>query len=277
MMGNRKNRGFIGTTLMTIFVLTLCLISCLPILLIISVSLSSGGELYAGNILPKEITAGNYQTLLFETDFLLWVKNSIFVAGTTAILAVLITSLTAYTLSRYAFKGRDMMTSTLLVIQLFPGVMSLVAIYKILQFLGLLDSHTALILVYLGGAVPFTTWMIKGFFDTIPTSIEEAAAMDGAGPLSIYLFIILPMSAPILMVAFAFNFIAAYSDFLLSAVVLTDSRLYTLALGLRAFLEGDFSTNWPVFGAASLLGSLPIVIMFIAILGPGLRRTGDFS
>ena len=156
------------------YIVVLSIISLVPILFVLSVSFSKGGELYAGNILPSEFTLENYRILFSETDFLTWIKNSIYISGTTALVAVFITSLSAYVLSRYRFRGRETMTSTLLVIQLFPAVMSLVAIYKILQILKILDTHIALILVYLGGAIPFTTWLIKGFFDTVPKSTEEA-------------------------------------------------------------------------------------------------------
>jgi len=255
-----------------LFVSALALISAAPILFIVSVSFSSGGELYAGNILPHGFTLDNYRTLFFATDFFVWVGNSIIVATSTALIAVTITSLAAWTLSRYSFAGSGAVSSGLLLVQLFPGVMSLAAIFKILQLLGVLDTHGALILVYLGGAVPFATWILKGFFDTVPPSLEQAAYLDGARPLTVYLSIVLPMSLPMLSVVFAFTFIAAYSDFLLAAVVLTDERLYTLAIGLRTFLEGDFSTNWAVFSAAALLGSVPIIGMFGVVMLAGGRR-----
>ncbi len=256
-----------------LFIAVLCLAAAVPILFIVSVSFSAGGELYAGNLLPQSFTLDNYRTLFYDTDFLLWITNSVLVATPTAFLAVLITSLCSYALSRHRFFGKEGITTGLLVVQLFPGVMSLVAIYKILQFLKILDTHGALILVYLGGAVPFATWMLKGFYDTTSRSLEEAATLDGAGPFSVYLHVVLPGSAPMLAVAFAFTFIAAYSDFLLAAVVLTDEKLYTLALGLRTFLEGDFSTNWSVFSAAALLGSLPIIGMFLIVMLTGKMRT----
>ncbi len=252
-----------------LFVSALALVSAAPIIFIVSVSFSSGGELYAGNLLPHGFTLDNYRTLFFGTDFFLWVGNSMLVATSTALIAVTITSMAAWTLSRYRFAGSSAIASGLLLVQLFPGVMSLVAIFKILQFLRILDTHGALILVYLGGAIPFATWILKGFFDTIPPSLEQAAYLDGAGPLTVYLSIVLPVSLPMLSVVFAFTFIAAYSDFLLAAVVLTDERLYTLALGLRTFLEGDFSTNWSVFSAAALLGSLPIIGMFGVVMLAG--------
>jgi arabinogalactan oligomer/maltooligosaccharide transport system permease protein len=259
----------LGTVARATSIILLSLFAVLPIFFVLSVSLSGGGELHAGNLIPRTLTLENYRVLFYETDFFIWVKNSLIVAGTTALIALFITSLTAYTLSRFPFRGRDLMTSSLLVIQLFPGILSLVAVYKILQFFHLLDTHAALVLVYLAGAVPFTTWMIKGFLDTVPRTVEEAAVLDGAQPLTVYTLIVLPLSIPILLVVFAFNFIAAYSDFLMAAVVLTDTQRYTLALGLRSFLEGDFSTNWPVFSAAALCGSIPIIIMFLVIMRYG--------
>ena len=252
-----------------LLIVVLCLISSLPILFIVSVSFSAAGELYAGNLLPSGLTLENYRALFSETDFLLWVKNSLAVGVSTGLLAVLIASLCSYAMARRRFFGSELLASGLLIIQLFGGVMSLVAIYKILQFLKILDTHAALVLVYLGGAVPFVTWMLKGYYDTTSPSLEEAAILDGAGPFAVYFFIVLPTSVPMLLVAFSLAFIAAYSDFLLAAVVLTDERLYTLALGLRTFLEGDFSTNWSVFSAAALLGSLPIIGVFLVVMVVG--------
>lgn len=255
-----------------IFVSALTMISAAPILFIVSVSFSSGTELFAGNILPTGLTLDNYRALFRETAFLLWVSNSVVVASATALLAVVMSSLAAWTLSRFRFLGRSAIASGLFLVQLFPGILSLVAVYKILQFLRILDTHGALILVYLGGAVPFATWILKGFYDTISPTLEQAASLDGATLPVIYLRIVLPMSLPMLSAVFGFTFIAAYSDFLLAAVVLTDGGLYTLALGLRTFLEGDFSTNWSVFSAAALLGSLPVVAMFGVIMATGATR-----
>jgi arabinogalactan oligomer/maltooligosaccharide transport system permease protein len=255
----------LAKTTSLLFIGALCLASLLPILFVVSVSFSKGGELYAGRLLPESLTLENYRALFYETDFLLWVKNSLVVSFSTALAAVVIASLSSYALARRRFFGSEMIGTGMLVVQFFPGVMSLVAIYKILQFLKILDTHAALVLVYLGGAVPFATWMLKGYYETTSRSLEEAATLDGAGPLAVYLFVVLPTSAPMLLVAFALAFIAAYSDFLLAAVVLTDERLYTLALGLRTFLEGDFSTNWSIFSAAALVGSLPIIGMFLIV------------
>jgi len=218
------------------------------------------------------LTLDNYRILFGETDFVLWVKNSVVVASSTAVAAVIITSLAAWTLSRYRFSGRSVISSGLFLVQLFPAVLSLVAIYKILQYLRILDTHGALVLVYLGGAVPFATWILKGFYDTISPSIEQAAYLAGAAPPAVYCSIVLPMSLPMLSAVFGFTFIAAYSDFLLAAIVLTDERLYTLALGLRTFLEGDFSTNWSVFSAAALAGSVPVIAMFGLIMMTGKYR-----
>jgi len=260
---NGTTRIHASAALGPIFILLLVLFAGLPLLLVVSISLSPGQELYAGKILPDAITLEHYRALITETDFLLWMKNSVIVSGMTALAAVFVTSISAYALSRFPFPGGRAVSSGLLIVQLFPGILSLVAVYKILQILKLLDTHAALVLVYLAGAVPFSAWLIKGYFDSISATREEAAAVDGAGPFRIFFCITLPMGAPIIAVAFAFNFIAAYSDFLLAAVVLTEPKRYTLALGLRSFLEGDFSTNWPQFCAGALLGALPVMLLFI--------------
>jgi len=269
-MGRKKASSVYGS----LIIILLVLFSGLPLLFVVSISVSSGQELSTGSILPKAMTLDHYRELITETDFLLWMKNSVIVSGMTALMAVLLTSLSAYALSRFPFPGRKSITSGLLIVQLFPGILTLVALYKILQILKLLDTHGALVLVYLAGAVPFSAWLVKGYFDSIPATREEAAAVDGAGPLRIFVSITLPMGAPIIVVAFAFNFIAAYSDFLLAAVVLTEPKRYTLALGLRSFLEGDFSTNWPQFCAGALLGACPVMMLFLIMALVG-RRAGS--
>ncbi|MBN1883223.1 MAG: ABC transporter permease subunit [Deltaproteobacteria bacterium] len=265
-MMERKNRGVKKRTSVSgsLIIALLVLFSGLPLVYVVSTSLSTSRGLSAGRILPEAITLDQYRSLIINTDFLLWMKNSMIISGTTALLAVFVTSLSAYALSRFPFPGRRNITSGLLIVQLFPNILALVAVYKILQILRLLDTHAGLVLVYLAGAVPFSAWLIKGYFDSIPATCEEAAAVDGAGPFRTFFYITLPMSMPIIVVVFAFNFIAAYSDFLLAAVVLTEPKRYTLALGLRSFLEGDFSTNWPQFCAGALLGALPILLLFLA-------------
>jgi len=266
----RKTAFTIGASL---FVIALSVAACIPILIIVLVSFSRGGELYAGTLLPAKFVLDHYRSLFLETDFLIWMKNSLIVSVMTAFLAILFSSIGAYVLSRYIFTGKKIAISTLMIIQLFPGVMSLVALYKIFQLFHLLNTYFSLILIYLGGAIPFTTSMLIGFYNTVPRSMEDAARLDGANMIEVYTRIIVPMSLPILLVCFAFNFIAAYSDFLLAAVIITDAHRYTLALGLRSFLEGDFSTNWPIFSAAALIGAIPIIGMFLIFFRTGMKTT----
>ena len=235
-----------------------------PILYIITVSFNKGGELFASSLIPAAFTLQNYINLFTKTDFVIWIKNSIFISSTTAILAVFLTSASAYAFSRFKFWGKKYTLTVFLIIQLFPGIMSMVAIFKILQFLGLLDTHAGLILVYLGWAVPFSTWMMKGYFDTLPKSLEDAAYIDGATRFKTYIKIMLPLAKPIMTVVVIYNFIGAYSDFALAAIALTTRSKYTLALGLRSFHESAFSTNWPMFTAGALIGMIPILIAFFS-------------
>lgn len=156
----------------------------------------------------------------------------------------------------------------LLLVQMFPQMLAMVALYILLLRLGDfvpaigLNTHTGLILVYLGGALGFNTWLMKGYFDTIPRSLEESAMIDGATHFQAFTRIILPLARPILAVVFILQFIATYSEYLLASVLLTGVQRYTLAVGLRLFITGQYTTRWGVFAAASIIGALPIVLIF---------------
>jgi maltose/maltodextrin transport system permease protein len=169
------------------------------------------------------------------------------------------------------FFGRKWGLMTMVIIQMFPAAMAMVAIYKLLLYLshisgGLVGLNTlpGLILVYAGGGIPFNTWIIKGYLDSLPRELEESAYIDGATQTQTFVKIILPLMMPILAVVTIFNFIGPYADFLFPSIVMTGENNYTLAVGMRSFITGSFSTNWSQFAAASLLGALPILIIFFA-------------
>ncbi len=243
-----------------------------PLLWVISASVDPRGVLVGQSLLPPRASLEHYRELFTNPrhPFGLWFLNSVKVAGLTALLSMLLCALGAYAFSRFRFRGRRTGLLTLLLIQIFPQFLAMVAIYLFLKQLGEwiptlgLNTHAGLILVYLGGAIGFNTWLMKGFFDTVPRSLDEAALIDGATPWQVFWRIILPLSRPVLAVIFILVFIGTYSDFILASILLKDINKYTFAVGLKFFIENQYNTRWGPFAAASILGSLPIVMIFLA-------------
>jgi maltose/maltodextrin transport system permease protein len=202
--------------------------------------------------------------------FLRWLFNSIIVAGTTAIITVLITSLAAYPFSRMKFVGRSTGLYFLMIVQMFPIVMFMVAIYGILNFLGDylpfigLDTLGGLIFAYLGN-VAYNMWLFKGYYDTIPDSLEESAMIDGATRFQTFWLIVLPLSLPIISVITILTFMNTFNEFVIAKIVLQSEINYTYAVGLQTFSQGPFETQWGLFTAASLIGAIPMVIIFLTM------------
>lgn len=206
-----------------------------------------------------------------KQQFLRWMLNSIIVASVTAAATVLISALAAYPYSRLRFLGRRWGLVMLMLIQMFPAMMMMVAIYTLLKFLGTLfsplglDTLGGLALAYLGGGIAFYTWLMKGYFDTIPATLEESAMIDGATRFQTFYMIVLPLAKPVLAVVAILSFIGNFSEFLLAKVVLSDPSHFTYAVGLQTFVFGPYETEWGIFSAAALLGALPMLILFLSL------------
>ncbi|WGS65461.1 sugar ABC transporter permease [Marinitoga aeolica] len=202
--------------------------------------------------------------------FLRWLLNSIIVAGLTSILTVMITSVAAYPFSRMRFIGRKEGLLYLMLIQMFPAIMYMVALYGMLKFMGDyfgfigLDTLSGLIFVYLGG-VSFNMWLIKGYYDTIPDSLEESAMIDGATRFQTFWLIVLPLASPILAVVTILSFMGTFNEFVLARIVLSSEQNFTYAVGLQTFTSGPFETEWGLFTAAALLGAVPMVLLFLSM------------
>jgi ABC-type maltose transport system permease subunit len=182
---------------------------------------------------------------------------------------VSLAALAAYSLSRLRFRGRRPLLLTLLLVQVFPQFLGFIALFLLLQQIGEVfpaagyDTLAGLILVYLGGAIGFNAFLIKGFMDTIPASLDESAKVDGASAGQIFWRIVLPLARPALAVIFIITFVGIYSEYILARTLLANSDNYTLALGLQLFVVGDYSARWGAMAAAALLGALPIVLTFL--------------
>lgn len=256
-----------------------------PVVWIISGSLNPANTLVGQKLIPEQPSWVNYRALTNSPQhpFPLWMWNSIKIALITSILAVAMTSLAAYAFSRFRFRGRRNGLFVFLLIQVFPQLLAMVAIYllflevqKIFPAFGL-NTHRALIITYLGGAIGVNTWLMKGYLDTIPRSLEEAAYIDGASPFQAFYRIILPLARPILAVLFFLQFIGIYSEFVLARVLLSSKENLTLAVGLQTFISEQYGKRWGVFSAAALLGAIPIVLLFFLVqkhIVSGLNRGG---
>lgn len=197
-----------------------------------------------------------------EAKFLLWVRNTFLVSGLTGLLAVLLTATAGYAFARFSFPGRYPMLLFFIFVQMFPGFLALVAIYYLMSHLDLLNTFTGLVLAYSGGIISFGTWVYKGYLESISKSLEEAAMVDGATKWQVFTRILLPLSTPMFVFIFLLQFVGTYSEFVMANLFLTGVESWTVGVGLRSFTTGQFQTKWGIFAAASVLGSLPILVLF---------------
>lgn len=244
-----------------------------PILIVIGASFDPRNTLVGSSIIPPNPSLQNYQRLIdgTQTPILLWLKNSIIVSTITTFITLTLTTLAAYSLSRFRYYGRRTTLLATLVIQVFPTVVALVAFYLLLNQIGDiipwlgLNTLGGLILVYCGGALGANAFLMKGYFDTIPRELDESAKVDGATEWTTFWRIILPLIRPILAVVGILSFIGTFNDFLLPRVLLRDSQTFTLAVGLTTFLDNGFSQRWGVFAAGALIGVIPITVVFLLL------------
>ena len=236
-----------------------------PLLWAFGMSLNSGTSLYSSTIIPENWSLVHYKWLFTDpsSNYLTWYKNSLIVSTVSAVLSVVMTSLVAYAFSRYKFVGRQSGLYTFLILQMFPVIMAMVALYILLNLVGLLDTLTGLILIYVGGQIPFNAWLVKGYLDTIPRELDEAARMDGAGHMTVFIKIILPMAMPILAVVALFNFMGPLFDFILPSIILRSPDNYTLAVGLFNFISDKFANNFTRFSAGAILIAVPVSLIYL--------------
>ena len=261
-----KRQKYIRLTLTYLVILAMFAIIIYPLLWIVGSSFNPGQSLSGSNIIPKNATLAHYQELfdLDRSNYLYWYWNSLKVSVLTMIFTVILVSLTAYSFSRYRFIGRKNSLMTFLILQMIPNFAALIAIFILALLTGLLDSHFGLILVYVGGAIPMNTWLMKGYLDTIPKELDESAKMDGAGHLRIFFQIVMPLATPIIAVIALFSFIAPFGDFILATVLLRTESKYTLAVGLYDMVAKQFGAEFTTFAAGAVLIAVPIAILFLS-------------
>ena len=247
-----------------IFIWICIAITLFPILAVFSASMAKGDAFAQGSIFPEVWSFENYRKVIKETDFLIWVKNSIYVCTIVSAVQLFITITAAYAFSRMKFAGRKNGLLTLLILQMFPSMMSITAILSIAYKFGFMDKLWALILLMIGGSA-YQIWLFKGYIDGIPRELDEAAMVDGASHWTIFRKIILPLSRPMMAVTFLFCFIGVYGEFVLTSALIKDGSMYTLAIGLQTFINNQFSTRWTQYSAAAIMASLPVMIIFMLL------------
>ena len=213
-------------------------------------------------LLAVFMTPTQFQGQGNESKFLLSVRNTLLVSGITGLLAILLSTTAGYAMARLRFPGRFQTLLFFIFVQMFPVFLALVAIYTLLFSLGMINSFTGLILAYSGGAIAFNTWIYKGYVESLPESLEEAAMVDGATRWTAFTMVVLPLSGSMLVFIFLNQFIGTYAEFILANVLLTGVEKWTVGVMLRSFTAGQFSTKWGIFAAAATLGALPIIALF---------------
>jgi arabinogalactan oligomer/maltooligosaccharide transport system permease protein len=249
------------------------LFAAFPLYLVILSSFNPTGSLQLTSFLPTEISMANYEMLFTSPaiPFLTWMGNSLIIAGLVSLFSVIIGAGSAFAFSRLRFKGKKRGLELLLLVQMFPSILAIGAVYVIMErvyaFAPEIGIGTVggLMLVYLGGAMGVNIWLLKGFVDSIPVEIDEAAKIDGASPMQIYWQIFLPLATPVLAVVTLLSFIGTFNEFILASLFLTDMESRTVAVGLQQFVGGQYATNWGAFAAGSVLASIPIVAIFLSL------------
>lgn len=244
-----------------------------PLAWVVSAALDPSNSLAGQGLIPRQPSLSNFVRLASDPHhpFPLWLWNSVKISATSALIIVALSALAAYSFSRFRYRGRRAGLLAILLVQLFPNTLAMVSLFLLLQQVGKLvpwlglNTHGGLILIYSGGSLGFNTWLMKGYFDSIPRDLDESALIDGAGHLQVFRHVLLPLVRPILVVIGVLSFIGTYSDFLLPRVMLKSSENYTLALGMTLFIRGQFTREWGVFAAAALMGAAPIVLIFLAL------------
>lgn len=257
----RSNAGPIARLL----VLTPLLVFVLfPFYWIITTSLKTTSQISERRSIfwPEPATAEQYTSLLRDTPFLTWLMNSVFVAALSTLVSVALASLAAYALSRLRFRGAGLLTTLLLITYLLPGTLLFIPLYQTLTTMGVINSHTALIITYPTFLLPFATWVLMGYFRSIPIELEEAARIDGASRLYIFWRITLPLAAPAILSVTLFAFTNAWNEFLFAFVFITSESLRTLPIGLQSMVVGDI-LPWGKLMAASLLTAIPVAVLYV--------------
>ena len=263
-MTKKRWKEHVRLTALNLFFIVLCFVTLIPILYAVSVSLNGQNSLLSSDFsfIPKNFTLDHYKSVIFGEDIMTWFGNTVFLAVVTVSLSLLFAVPAAYCFSRRRFPGRRMILKCLVLLNSFPAILSMFAIYRLLRPVGLINHRVGLILVYTGTMAVFSLWNTKGYFDTIPVEIEEAARMDGASDIQIVLRIVLPLAKPSIITTALQVLIYVWNEYIYATTFMTGEEKYTLAAGLNSLQATEMTGFWPVFAAAAITVSIPVLIIF---------------
>lgn len=266
-MKRRKGKHNLKLLLVNLILILVCFITFVPILYAFSVSINEQNSLLGSDFtfIPKRVTLDNYRKVFTEEPVLMWFRNSLLLAVSTVVISLGTGIPAAYIFSRRKFPGRKVILQLLILLYAFPSLLSMTALYKLLSPMGLVNTRIGLIIVYTGTMAVFALWNMKGYFDTIPIEIEESAMIDGAGPVRIVCKIVLPLAKPTIVVTAMMVLIYVWNEYIFAINFMTGESTYTLAAGLYSLQANETSGSWPVFSAASLVVSMPILVIFFAM------------
>ncbi len=246
------------------FLIGYCLLTLYPVSRALTIALRPTGTLLSPSlaIIPPDASLDNFKKLFDQTKFVLWIWNTLTISLAVSVIGVAVSATSAYAFSRFRFPGRAPGLLLLLTTQMLPAGMMLIPLFIIVANLNLQNNILGLTLAYTATAVPFSIWILKGYYDTIPVDLEEAGLVDGCSRMEAFFRLIIPISTPALMTVFLFNFQSAWSEWMVANVILKDPNVITWSIGLKT-LVGQFQTDWGTYSAASLLVTIPVMLLFM--------------
>lgn len=243
--------------------ITASLVVIVPVIWIVMASFHKGDSLAAATLIPEEFTLENYVRLFCDTDYPVWFFNTLKIASLNAVLSVILVMVTSWIMSRFQFRGKKFGLISILILSMFPSFLSMTAIYTLFLTLGLVGKPISLIIVYSAGAIPYNTWLVKGYLDGIPKEIDEAAYIDGCRKFQSFFKMILPLSKPIITYCAVSQFMLPWMDYILPNILLSGEKTRTLAVGLFKMIDGKENSYFTTFAAGAVLIAVPITILFM--------------
>lgn len=237
-----------------------------PVLWVALMSVRPEGAVlsYPVRLIPQEITFDPYRQVLQKSNTIKWLLNSLKISILLVVGVILVTVPASYAFSRFDFRGKAPLLFVILLFQMISPVVIVIPMYNMMATLNMLDTHFSVILLYIGLQLPFSIWLLKSYFDTIPKDLDRAARVDGCSPLQTLVYVLLPSMVPGIAVVAIFNFVFAWTEFVMAFTLLNDSSLYTIAVGVFSF-QGQYGTNWRAIAAVSMVAMVPLLIMFVVL------------
>ncbi|MEV3938429.1 sugar ABC transporter permease [Glycomyces sp. NPDC049804] len=262
---NQRARDRATSALLHLQLLAVAVVVVFPLLWVVGSSFGPAGGLANAGPIPADATLDNYTELFTQTDYGRWYLNSLYVAVLNMAGSVALSALCGWVFARIRFRGRKASMLGILILQMFPSFLTAIAVYMLFLNFGLLDSLTGLALVSIAAALPYNTWLMKGYTDNLPASLDEAAALDGAGRLTIFRKIVLPLMRPMLTFVAITSFTAPWMDFILPRLLLQSSDKQTVAIGLFQLITDQYANDFTTFAAGAVVLAVPITILYIVL------------